>query len=98
MLVEHGETIGEASDFSRAWREIAADQVKQGGLAGAIGAANGDAFGAADRERQRAEQAAVAMRHYHVLEGDEFAAAGQAGLWQFDRQRRQDFHSSTGFR
>src|SRR5205085_669976 len=62
-----------------------------------IGAADRDAFGTADRKRQRSEQAAIAMRHDNLVEGDQFAASWQAGLRQVDRKRRQDFDTGTGF-
>src|SRR3981189_234687 len=97
MLVEHCEAIGEAAYVSRAWCEIAADQAKQRGFSGTVGARDRDAFGTADRKGQRAEQAAVAMRHHHVLEGDEFATAEQGGIRPVDLYRRPDFDARRGF-
>ena len=98
MLVEHGDAIGEAANISRVWREIAADQAEQGGFSGTIGAADRDALGAADRKRQRAEQAAVAMRHHHLVEGDQFAASRQVCFRQFDRERGKDLDTGPGIR
>ena len=96
MLVEHGDAVGRAADIAGGGLDPTGDQTEQRGLAGTIGAGDGDAFGTADVERQRAEQAAVTMSHHHVLEGDEFAAAGETGFGQIDRERRQHLDARAG--
>src|SRR5882672_11586705 len=98
MLVERGDAIGEAANVASVWRKIAADQAEQGGLPRTIGATDRDAFGTADRKRQRTEQAALAMRHDNLVESDQFAASGQSRPWQLDGERRQDFHAGPGSR
>ena len=50
MLVEHGDAIRLAADVARDGRELAGDQPQQRGLAGAVGAADGDTLGPADLE------------------------------------------------
>ena len=66
--------------------KVAADQPEQGGFSGAIGAADREALGATDRKRQRAEQAAVAMRDHHLVEGDQFRGF-RAGLFSAGRSK-----------
>ena len=39
---------------------------------------------------------ALSEGHHHVLQGDEFAAAGQMGARQIDRKRRQDLDLRPG--
>jgi hypothetical protein len=50
MLVEHGDAVCAAVDVAARRRELAGDQAKQAGLAGAVGAADRNPLGSADVE------------------------------------------------
>src|SRR5262245_26427855 len=98
MLVEHGGPRGVAADIAGDGCKIACDEPQQRRLAGAVGAADGDSLRPADFERQRAEQATLAMRHYDVPERDELAAARQSRRRQLDRQWVKDFDAGARLR
>ena len=53
MLIEHGDAVGQTADLSARGRQFTGDQAEQGGLAGAVGAADRDPLRPADRSALR---------------------------------------------
>ena len=96
MLVEHGDAIGQAADVSRRGLEVPGDQAKQGVLPEPLTPPMAMRSGPRTSNDSGPNSRRGAVRHHHIAEGDEFAAAGQGRLRQFDRKRRRISRPAPG--
>ena len=90
MLVQPGDARRQRLDRAGHGGDFAEDHSHQRGLAGAIGAGDGDAPGAAQLKRERAEQVAIPEGGDGVLYAENVFRMGQVYVWHIHRDGRGD--------